>query len=46
MIKLPVTENEFEIIIKVLKQTNPPLYAKLWAYKMNYLNTEKTNGLS
>ncbi len=46
MISLPLTKPELETIINILKGSNPSLYAKLWAYKMNYLNKEKTNGLS
>jgi hypothetical protein len=46
MIQLPITKKELEIIIKSLKSSNPNLYAKLWAYKMNSLNKEKKNGLS
>jgi hypothetical protein len=46
--ELPITEKELEIIINMLKGTQPSLYAKLWSYKMNYIirNKEKNNGLS
>lgn len=40
-LELPITESEFEIIIQTLKQSQPTLYAKLWAYKFNYLKKEK-----
>ena len=43
---LPITEKEFEIIITNLKGSQPALYAKLWSYKINYLNKEKKNGFS
>ena len=46
MIQLPINEKEFEKIMKALKGPYPELYAKLWGYKMNYLNKEKKNGLS
>ena len=35
--ELPITKNELEVIIKVLKGSQPNLYSKLWTYKMNYL---------
>ena len=38
---LPITKKELEIIIGVLKGSHPNLYAKLWSYKLNYLNKEK-----
>ena len=40
--QLPINEKELEIIMKLLKGSQPSLYAKLWGYKMNYLNKEKT----
>jgi hypothetical protein len=43
---IPLTEKEFEMLIKILEGSYPSLYAKLWTYKMNYLNKEKKNGLS
>ena len=43
---LPINENELEIIIEKLKDSNPQLYAKLWSYKINYRNKEQNNGLS
>lgn len=43
---LPITPKELESIIQLLKGPNPKLYAKLWSYKINCLNKEKTNGLS
>ena len=46
MIQLPITERELDLIILNLKKTNPHLYAKLWTYKVNYMNKEKNNGLS
>jgi hypothetical protein len=46
MIQLPITEKEFGIIIESLKSSNPNLCAKLWSYKMNYLNKEKKDGFS
>jgi hypothetical protein len=45
-IELPITERELETIITTLKGVHPTLYAKLWSYKMNTLNKEKTDGLS
>ncbi len=45
-IQLPINEKELDIIIKNLKGSQPGLYAKLWSYKMNYLNQEKKDGLS
>jgi hypothetical protein len=36
--ELPITKKELEIIINTLKGPQPSLYAKLWSYKMNYLN--------
>jgi hypothetical protein len=44
--ELPITEKELEIIIKTLKGPHPQLYAKLWSYKMNYLNKEEKDGFS
>ena len=46
MIKLPITEKELNYIIEIIKTKNPPLYAKLWAYKLNNLTGNKINGLS
>jgi hypothetical protein len=46
MIKLPINDQELELIILLLKNSNPSLHAKLWSYKLNYLNKEKNNGLS
>jgi hypothetical protein len=45
-IELPITEKELETIIITLKKIHPSLYAKLWAYKMNYKNKEKKDGIS
>jgi hypothetical protein len=45
-LQLPITESELETIIITLKGSHPALHAKLWSYKMNYLNKEKSNGLS
>lgn len=39
--ELPLTERELETIITTLKSVNPPLYNKLWSYKMNVLNKHK-----
>ena len=39
MIKLPISLEELNIIIKILKDNHKEtLYNKLWTYKMNYLN--------
>ncbi len=46
MIKLPLSEKELDEIIELLKKTNNKIYSKLWSYKINYLNKEKSNGLS
>jgi hypothetical protein len=46
VMKLPITEKEFEIIINTLKGSYPQLYAKLWSHKMNNMNKEKKNGFS
>ncbi len=46
MIKLPLSEKEFDEILELLKRSNRKIYAKLWSYKINYLNKEKNNGLS
>ena len=46
MIQLPINEKELETIILTLKSAYPTLHAKLWSYKINYLNKEKNNGLS
>ena len=43
---LPITEKDLEKIIELLKGSYPSLYAKLWSYKMNYLNKENKNGFS
>ena len=43
--ELPISRQEFEKILEILKRANKELYSKLWCYKMNYLNKEK-NGLS
>ena len=43
--KLPITEDELDIIIKSVKFVNSQLYSKLWSYKVNNLK-EKNNGLS
>ena len=40
-IELPITQKELEIIIASLKGSNPNLHAKLWSYKVNYLNSKK-----
>ena len=42
---LPITENELNIIIEILKNRNPQLYAKLWSYRVNNLK-DKKNGFS
>jgi len=39
MINLPITKEELNIIIEVLKHSQPNLYAKLWSYKVNCLNS-------
>jgi len=41
--ELPITKNELETIILLLKGPQPALYAKLWSYKMNTLIKEKKN---
>jgi len=41
MIKLPINQKELDTIIRVLKNSKPELYAKLWSYKINFLNKEK-----
>jgi hypothetical protein len=41
MIKLPITENELEMIMSGIKSSNPQLYAKLWSYKFNVLNKKE-----
>jgi hypothetical protein len=46
MIKLPLSKKEFEEILELLEKSNSKIYAKLWSYKINYLNKEKSNGLS
>jgi hypothetical protein len=46
MINLPITKEELDKIIEVLKHSHPKIYTKLWSYKVNYLNMEKNNGLS
>lgn len=38
--ELPITPKELETIISTLKGPYPTLYAKLWSYKINYLNKE------
>lgn len=46
---LPITKNELDIIIEMLKNKNPHLYNKLWSYRFNLKNTaeNKSNyGLS
>jgi hypothetical protein len=43
---LPLDIKDLDKIINLLKNTYPELYAKLWAYKINYLNREKNDGLS
>jgi len=43
--ELPITENELDIIIETIKFINPPLYSKLWSYKINK-KREKKNGFS
>lgn len=40
--QLPINQKELEIIITTLKGPHPALYAKLWSYKMNILNKEKS----
>jgi hypothetical protein len=35
MIELPINQKELEIIIKLLKNTKPDLYAKLWSFNIN-----------
>ena len=42
---LPITENELNIIIKILKNHDPQLYAKLSSHKVNNLK-DKKNGFS
>jgi hypothetical protein len=37
MMQIPITEKEFQYIIKELKYKNKFLYDKLWSYKFNYL---------
>ena len=46
MIKLPLSEKEFNEILELLKNSNSKIYAKLWSYKINYLNKEKNDGFS
>ena len=46
MLKLPLTEKDLEKIIEITKGSHPELYAKLWSYKMNYMNKEKKHGFS
>lgn len=43
--KLPITEQELQYIIDVMKNKNPQLYSKLWSYKINELRG-KRNGIS
>jgi len=46
MIELPISEKDLDIIINILKGSHPALYAKLWSYKVNYLNRERNNNES
>jgi hypothetical protein len=32
---LPITENELDLIIEMLKNKHPALYNKLWSYRIN-----------
>jgi hypothetical protein len=41
MINLPITLNELDKILFALKYTQPSLYAKLWAYKINTLTGDE-----
>jgi hypothetical protein len=41
MIQLPLNEKEVKKIMEIIKGPYPQIYAKLWCYKMNYLNKEK-----
>jgi hypothetical protein len=43
MIELPINENELDKIISAMRfNDDSALYHKLWMYKMNYLNKQKT----
>jgi hypothetical protein len=43
---IPINEKELDVIINLLNKRVPNLYAKLWAYKINYLKKESKNGFS
>ncbi len=45
MIKLPINEKELDVIIEIVRFSNPQLYSKLWSYKINVLR-EKKDGFS
>ena len=42
-IELPITKKDLDAIIEALKGPHPDLYAKLWCYKINYMNKEKND---
>jgi hypothetical protein len=37
IMELPINFKEFEYILEQIKNKNPQLYNKLWAYKFNHL---------
>jgi len=39
--ELPINERELDLIIDYLKNKDPTLYAKLWAYKLNNLKRKE-----
>jgi len=39
--ELPITQNELNFIIDVIKNKNPQLYSKLWSYRFNLNNKQK-----
>ena len=43
--ELPITKEELDLIIELLKYENHKLYNKLWSYRINYLQLDKQNDL-
>ena len=41
IMELPINFQEFQYILEQIKNKNPQLYNKLWAYKFNHLSNKQ-----